>query len=117
MTTKAAEFLSLEDEALIIAHLQAEERSHDAALASSEAGRAILSTDAERRAGLAAHALKLWATGVYDAGRVASDLLRANTKEWTPERLVKVVEAAAAMHRGHELFTIYSRFPFKPQIN
>src|SRR5215475_10212814 len=99
MTTKAAEFLSLEDEALIKAHLQAKERSHDGALGSSEAGQAILSADAERRASLAAQALKLCSAGLCVACRVASDLLRANGKDWTAERLVQVVEAAAAVHR------------------
>ena len=117
MPANATEFLSLDDDELIKAHLGAKERSYDAALASSEAGRAIAGADTERRARLVAHALKLWSAGLGDAGRVASDLLRANGKDWTPERLVEVVDAAAAVHRGHEFFTGYSRFPFKPLIS
>ena len=107
----------MDDDELIKAHLGAKERSYDAALASTEAGRAIAGADTERRARLAANALKLWSAGLGDAGRVASDLLRANGKDWTPERLVDVLDAAAAVHRGHEFFTGYSRFPFKPLIS
>jgi hypothetical protein len=110
-------FLQLDDEALIKAHLQAAERSYDAALASSEAGRAMLAAEAERRAVLAASALELWASGLHDAGRVASDLLRASADDWTPARLLKIVEAAAAIERSHAEFTNYNRFPFKPLIN
>src|SRR5689334_20687877 len=99
MPTDAAEFLALDDDALIKAHLGAKERSDDAALGSSEAGRAMAGADPERRSHLAAHALKLWSAGLGDAGKVASNLLRADGKDWTAERLVEVVEAAAAMHR------------------
>jgi hypothetical protein len=44
-------------------------------------------------------------------------LLRTNQKDWTVSRLAKVVEAAAGLQRGHELFTRFNWFPYKPLIS
>src|SRR5205823_14476306 len=59
----------------------------------------------------------LWRTpGFAGAERIGSDLLRANSNEWTGPRLAGVVEAVAALHRGHEDFAHFDRLPFKPLI-
>ena len=62
-------------------------------------------------------AIKLWRTGGFEAvGRVASELLRANAKEWTAARLVDAVEAASLLNRADEDFVRFNRFPYKPLI-
>lgn len=107
-----------EDEALIKKHLQEIKGAHSEALKHTEAGRAILAADADRRASIAARALELWPGSNWDSvGRVASELLRSNSKDWTVARLVRAVEAAAVINREHEDFGGFSRFPFKPLIS
>jgi len=108
----------LSDEDLIKAHLS--EATTDAAknsLRTTPAGRVMLEVDADRRAGLAAKGIALWIESKsLDAGKVASALLRANQKEWTTARLVKVVEAAAMLTRTSEQFGRFGWFPYKPLI-
>ena len=117
MTSK--DLPTLTDEALIRAHLQtAESDTEKGLLNSTEAGRLILEADAERRASIAAKAIELWvADAFWDTGKVASALLRANQKDWTPVRLVSVVEAASKLNREHPHFCGFQRFPHKPLIS
>src|ERR1051325_10938819 len=123
-----------EDEALIKQHLQEIKGAYPEGLKHTETGRTILAADADRRASIAARALELWTgsgwapclpfssdrirarSGWDSFGRVASELLRANSKDWTVTRLVRAVEAAAVINREHGDFGGFRRFPFKPLI-
>jgi len=87
-------------------------------LGSTEAGCVILEANADRRATVAAAGLSLWINSEsHDAGKVTSALLRANQKDWTASRLAKVVQTAAGLGRGHEQFTRFNWFPYKPLIS
>ncbi len=116
---KPANLLELPDEALIKAHLDAAES--DAAknsLGSTEAGRAMLEADADRKADLAVRGIELWINKNFrDAGKVASALLRSATADWSGARLARVVAAAASLERPHPQFIIFNWFPFKPLIS
>ena len=106
------------EEALIKAHLKEIKGAYPEKLKHTKAGAFMLAADADRRAGLAARAIGLWIkSGFHDAGKVASDLLRANPKDWTCARLVGVVEAAAALHRNHRWFGHFEWFPHRPLIS
>src|SRR5580765_8193632 len=87
-------------------------------LKDTAAGREILAADAERRAAIAARALELWPESGGDSfARVASELLRSNSSDWTQPRLVRAVEAAAVIRRDHKVFGWFDRFPHKPLIS
>jgi len=106
------------DEALIKAHLQEIKGAYPEGLKYTKPGREILDADADRRASIAARALELWPGSGFDSmGRVASELLRANNKDWTVAHLVRAVEAAAVLNREHADFGGFSRYPFKPLIS
>lgn len=110
--------ISQDDEALIHAHLREIKGAYPVRLKPSKAGSQILAADADRRAGIAARALELWIeSGADSFGHIASDLLRANSQDWTSARLANVVEAAAQLHREHPAFGGFNRFPFKPLIS
>jgi hypothetical protein len=115
---KSKDLHSLPDEALIKAHLQAAES--DAAkgsLGTTEAGRVMLEGSADRKSAISALALELWINeSFYDAGKVASALLRTNPKEWTASHLVPVVNAASKLNREHQQFGWFQGFPHKPLI-
>src|SRR6516164_7438182 len=115
---KSKDLHSLPDEALIKAHLQAAES--DAAkgsLGTTEAGKVMLEASADRKSAIAALALELWINeAFYDAGKVASALLRANQKDWTAARLVPVANAASKLNREHRQFGWFQGFPHKPLI-
>jgi len=116
---KTRDFRNLSDEDLIKGHLKAAPSdSAKSSLGSTEAGCVILEANADRRANVAAAGLSLWINSEFrDAGKVTSALLRANPKDWTASRLAKVVLAAASLARGHELFTRFNWFPYKPLIS
>jgi hypothetical protein len=116
---KTQDLRNLSDEELIQSHLkEAPSDSAKTSLGSTEAGCVILEADADRRASIAAAALSLWITSESrDAGKVASALLRMNQKDWTGSRLAKVVQTAAGLGCGHELFTRFNWFPHKPLIS
>jgi Domain of unknown function (DUF4132) len=103
------------DEALISAHLRAIRGAYPEALKHTNAGREILAGDADRRASIVARALEIWPKSFES--RVASELLRANTKDWTTARLVRAVEAAAVIRRDTMDFYHFDRFPHKPLIS
>jgi hypothetical protein len=106
------------DEALIHAHLQAIRGPYPEALKHTDAGREILAADANRRAAIAARALELWPESGGDSfARVASELLRSNSSDWTSARLVRAVEAAALIRRDQKVFAGFARFPHKPLIS
>src|SRR5215831_16352517 len=94
------------DEALIRAHLRGIEGAYPEALKHTDAGREILAADADRRAAIAARALELWTeeAGADSFGRVASELFRSNSNDWTAARLVRAIEAAAVIRRDHKIF-------------
>jgi hypothetical protein len=103
------------DEALLKQHLQSADDNAKGSLNNTEAGRLMLEASAERRASLAARAIKFWIDEeYYDAGKVASALLRTNQKDWTAERLTPVVEAAACLSRENPKFGGFQWFPHKP---
>jgi hypothetical protein len=116
---KTHDLRNLSDEDLIKAHLKAAPSdSAKNSLGSTEAGCVILEANADRRANVAATGLSLWVNSESrDAGKVTSALLRSNLKDWTASRLAKVIQAAAGLGRGHELFTRFSWFPYKPLIS
>ncbi len=115
--TDAKDLANLSDEALIKAHAQEASDCYPNGLHQTEAGRAMLAAVADRRACLAARALELWRTSGFDrVGRVASELLRTNSKEWTATHLIKCVEAASLINRADEDFAHFNRFPHKPLI-
>jgi hypothetical protein len=116
---KTRDLRTLSDEDLIKDHLKgAPSDSAKNSLGSTEAGCVILEANADRRATIAAAGLSLWINSEFrDAGKVTSALLRANPKDWTAARLAKVVQAAAGLVRGHELFTHFNWFPYKPLIS
>ena len=116
-TTYPKDLGKLSDDALIQAHVQEASDCYPNGLLQTEAGRAMLAAEADRRAGLVTRAIKLWRTSGFEAvGRIASELLRANTKEWTAPRLVDPVEAASLLNRADEDFVQFNRFPYKPLI-
>src|SRR6185503_3797490 len=122
------------DEALMRAHLRAirdavPERLKEVMRANPEAvlhayavplkdtaaGREILAADADRRASIAARALELWGEpGGVSFDRVASELLRSSSNDWTSARLVRAVKAAALIRRDQKVFGWFDRFPHKP---
>jgi hypothetical protein len=117
-TADPRDLANLSDDALIKAHVREASGCYPHGLHQAEAGRAMLASDADRRARLAARALELWPTSGYEAvGRIASELLRANAKEWTGPRLVQAVEAASVINREQEDFAHFNRFPHKPLIS
>lgn len=116
-TTHPKDLGQLSDDALIKAHVQEASDCYPNGLHQTEAGRAILAAAADRRASLVTKAIKLWRTSGFEAvGRIASELLRANTKEWTAARLVGAVGAASLLNRADEDFSQFNRFPHKPLI-
>lgn len=90
-------------------------------LKDSEAGRQILAAGPDRRSALTARALELWVgTGSTPSwtrrtplARIASELLRSTSKDWTVARLVCPVETASRLNRESEEFCGFSHFPFK----
>src|SRR5260221_13078283 len=115
--TSAKDIAKLSNKALIKVHAQEASDCYPNGLRQTEAGRAMLAADADRRASIAARALELWRTSGFDkGGRIASELLRANSKEWTVTRLIKSVEAASLIKRADEDFAHSNRFPQKPLI-
>jgi Domain of unknown function (DUF4132) len=87
-------------------------------LKDTAAGREILAADADHRAAIAALAMELWPESGGDSyGRVASELFRSNSSDWTSARLVRAVEAAAVLRRDHKAFAGFDRFPHKPLIS
>src|SRR5258707_122228 len=115
--TSAKDIAKLSNKALIKVHAQEASDCYPNGLRQTEAGRAMLAADADRRASIAARALELWRTSGFDkVGRIASELLRANSKEWTVTRLIKCVEAASLIKRADEDFAHFNRFPQKPLI-
>ena len=111
--------LELSDEELINAHLQAADSgAAKGVLTETEAGRAMLEADADRRANLAAAGLQLWLREQScDGYNVVSALLRTEPKAWTATRLIKVVEVAAQFNRLHPKFVAFQWFPHKPLMS
>ena len=106
------------DDALIKAHLREIKGAHRETLKGTKAGSEILAADADRRASIAARALELWPESRADSvSHVASELLRANGRDWSAARLARAVDAAAIINREHPAFAGFNWFPFKPLIS